>query len=498
MFDQTNKNPDQSAPANAEHGAREKSARTKRPTMVRAELLGLHSLDASNGLRIHVWRRGDAYLARGYYKGARFGETLGVDLKRAQTRLMEMVAEIGRGVYVLPSQRNKQQLAHPSGQRLTIRQLVDEFLTEKRNVVGEQTANDYRARLVPLIEFAECDRSLKRWPMASNIDREFVVEYRNVISARKVTRNGRSSAPEKRVSARQAYNILDCARSLFNWAKDVQIAKLPIGFLNPFTANLVGEKARKDPLRPQLFPLGQRIQIVQKMDEWQLSHLALSMTLPLRPEDCAGLLIADVDFERCDLTFFNRFGGRDFNKGRTNFRIAFPTQLLPLLCYCAGGRTFGPLFRSRSIWDGRRKPRRQFGADRDTAWHIEDELGRASPRNLKTSQDHKKLVRRVIRDLGGVSEDSLGKEFGIALRNADLDKAGRFYDLRGAINTEMERTGVSHLVQRYVTGHTTSDILYEYVAIDPAAEMQKYFTTILPLLDAMFQRAKQLGLKLSI
>jgi hypothetical protein len=169
-----------------------------------------------------------------------------------------------------------------------------------------------------------------------------------------------------------------------------------------------------------------------------------------------------------------------------------------LLRYCAGGRTCGPLFRSRSIWDGQRKPRRQLGADRDLASHIEDALGRSTSRNLKTPQDHKRLVRRVIREVGGVSEDTLAKEFGIVLRKADLERAGRLYDLRGAVSTEMEYAGVSHLVQRYLTGQTTSDILYEYVTIDPAAEMQKYFTTIVALLDAMFQRAEQLGLKLSI
>ena len=62
----------------------------------------------------------------------------------------------------------------------------------------------------------------------------------------------------------------------------------------------------------------------------------------------------------------------------------------------------------------------------------------------------------------------------------------------------MERAGVSHLVQRYVTGHTASDILFEYVSLEPHKEMQKYFVTIEPLLIAMHHQAQQLGLKLPI
>ncbi len=49
----------------------------------------------------------------------------------------------------------------------------------------------------------------------------------------------------------------------------------------------------------------------------------------------------------------------------------------------------------------------------------------------------------------------------------------------------------------YLTGHTTSDILNEYTSLDPVAAMQKYFSTIQPLLDAIKNRADQLGLSAS-
>jgi hypothetical protein len=59
----------------------------------------------------------------------------------------------------------------------------------------------------------------------------------------------------------------------------------------------------------------------------------------------------------------------------------------------------------------------------------------------------------------------------------------------------MRRAGVPTDVQRYVTGHVLNDILNEYVSIDPAREMQPYFTQARPLLDAIIDRGRQLGMQ---
>ena len=232
------------------------------------------------------------------------------------------------------------------------------------------------------------------------------------------------------------------------------------------------------------------------MDEWQLTHLALSFVLPLRPEDCAGLLIGDVDFEGNYLRFGTRFEGRDFNKGRQSFTVPIPLQLTPLLQIAIGDRVSGPVLRSRTVFEGRRNPELEIATGRRALDHIEAAIAQATHQELKTAQDQKKLVRRTIRQMGGVSERELTREFSKVIGSGGSQDAGRFYDLRSATSTELERAGVSHLVQRYVTGHTTSDILNVYVALDPATEMQKYFKMIQPLLDAMLSRANQLGLRL--
>ena len=207
-----------------------------------------------------------------------------------------------------------------------------------------------------------------------------------------VTRNGRSASTEKLISPRQIYNVLNCARTAFAWAKDVQVAKLPASFVNPFTVEIVGERPRKDPLRRQLFPCEQRTRLVANMDEWQLSHLALSLVLPLRPEDFAGLLVGDVDFETQRLAFGSRFAGRDFNKGHVNFVSPFPAALIPFLRFVIGGRTDGPLLRARTIFEGRRQPGRAVAAGATPPGTSTMHSGRRR-RDLKTLQDQKRLVR---------------------------------------------------------------------------------------------------------
>jgi len=124
---------------------------------------------------------------------------------------------VGRRNLCPPSESKKRQLKARQAPRHSIRQLCDAFLTEKRLLRGQQTADDYRNRLVPIIEFAEQPKNLRQWPLAADIDRDFVVQLRKFLHERKVARNGRAAAAQHPLSASQIFNILDCARTMVNW-----------------------------------------------------------------------------------------------------------------------------------------------------------------------------------------------------------------------------------------------------------------------------------------
>ena len=204
------------------------------------------------------------------------------------------------------------------------------------------------------------------------------------------------------------------------------------------------------------------------MDAWQLCHLAPSLVLPMRPDEATGLLIADVGLDRRRLRFGTRFGDRDFTKGRRTFEVPFPSELVPLLRAAVGTRAAGPLLRKRAIFEGRERPAVDIVAPGDVeAIYEADLLAGEGGEWVTSEQDTKVVLRRVLRRAGGVSTDDLSREFGKVLRRLETDPGVRFYDARSAVTTDMNRAGVPELELRYLTGHTTGDILNEYVTLDP-------------------------------
>lgn len=126
---------------------------------------------------------------------------------------------------------------------------------------------------------------------------------------------------------------------------------------------------------------------------------------------------------------------------------------------------------------------------------IRQALVAASSADVQTAQDRKRVVRGVLQQLDGTSPDELAREFQTLRERTGMKSAARFYDLKAAISTEMQTAGVSHLVQRYVTGHTTADIVHEYVSLQDSLvpDMRRYFDHAQPLPDALACRAQQLG-----
>jgi len=464
--------------------------------MTRAELLGQHTHPTTQSVNVHVWIRDGKYIARGRCDGRAFGETLGDDPSVAAGRLRHLLVEIDNGTYVRSADRPRRQLRRGAPPRLDVRALCDEFLTERRKVVGKRTTQDYQSRLGHLIEFAEQPTIRRNWPTAGDLDRDFAVSFRSFLFERRVSRNGRPSAEVKPMAPGHVFNVLDCSRTLVSWAKNPAINLLPSWAANPFTADLVGQRPAKDPLRAAAFPLAKRIALVGHMDQWQLLHLTWRMVLPLRPEDFAGLLLSDVDFNGLVFSFRSRFGGGDFNKGRQDFSCPFPSELAEMLDYCVGARAAGPLLRQRQVFEGRRQPPLPIGAPEDVTGHLQSALSNAVLGDLQSPQDHKRVIRDCIRQMGGISEDCMSKELKRLFVEAGIVVDQNTYKLRASVNTELEAAGVSQLVQRYVTGHHANDILNHYVTLDPNQQMRKYFDTLGPLFDAIRTRGDQLSLKL--
>ncbi len=456
--------------------------------MTRADLMGSHTHRTSCEISVHVYQRNGKFLARGRVQQRMFGVNLGSDEREATARLRRLLTEIEDGSFVRPSESRKRPLANRPVPRLSLRQLVNEFLSDKRKLRGRKTALNYRVRLQPVLEFAELPDSRKRWPLAMNADHEFAVDLRTFLNQYQTTRNGRPGGTSKSLSHRQIVNVLVCLRTVFYWARRAEVHRLPAEWANPLSADIIGKPPAKDPLREDKLPLPARIRLVDAMDRWQFCHLTLSVVLPLRPEEVAGLLVSDVDFERGRFEIGTRLGGGDFTKGRTSFVLPFPNEVRPLLQACIGGRTDGPLLRKRTVFEGRR----QAHAVISTAalmQAFELKLARSPVGTVLTEQDRKDVFRRLLLEYGGVSQDELAKECKALLSAQGFGAGVTLYTLRGSVTTAMARSGMPHLELRYLTGHTASDILNQYVNLDPVEAMGRYFDAIRPLLDAITQKA---------
>ena len=458
--------------------------------MVRAKLLGAHTHRTRCGTAVHISRRKGAYIGRGWHNGQQFGKTLGRSADEAEGNLRDLLSSIEHGSFCRPSEERKRPLKNNAIPRLTMRELCREFLAAKRKECGKNTCEDYKARLLHALDFFETKDALRKWSLASDLNREAIVELRVWLVARQVTRNGRAGATSKPMSPNQIRNCLETLRNALAWAARADVRKLPPEFVNPVTKDLIGPKPSKDPLRKAAISLASRVEMVTRMDEWQLLHLWMALVLPLRFEDIAGLLISDVDLKDRTLAFGTRFGGNDFTKGRVTVKMPFPAEVTPLLKTVIADRPEGPLFYARDVYEGRRRLRKVV-ASRDELVDLFDEsLATASPETIQTEQDRKYEFRRLLRQLGGVSSDRVSKELkGLLGELSHL----RPYELRGSVTQEMREAGVRHLELRYLTGHTLADIINDYSGLQPHVEMEKYFQFARPLIDAICNRANQLG-----
>ena len=331
--------------------------------------------------------------------------------------------------------------------RLSCRELVSEFLEATRKSNGQKTARTYRSRLRPVLDFAERRDHLKRWPFAESIDSAFAVELRAYLHQYATTRNGRPNGAEKPLSSRQIRNILECLRAMCAWAKRVEVRKLSADWINPITADLVGPRPEKDPLREDRIPLEKRVELIGVMDQWQLCHLTMSVLLPLRPEEAAGILISEVDFEKSWINIGTRFEGADFTKKITSFKMPFPPELRPILVACIGARSEGPLLRSRQAFSSGSEI--AVASKNELADLLNDRLCDAPPGSICCAQDRKEIFRRLLHDLGGVETDQFTTEFKKLMKLTQLTGVS-FYFLRSSVTTAMKNARMPLLELRII------------------------------------------------
>ena len=145
-------------------GAVVSSSREKEDRLFKkSRLMGVESFEASNGTRVTIYKRGDAFIGRGRYEGSQFGQKLGKTEKDAQSSLHRLLYELGEGTFIPPSRKNRQIVRRRVlSECLETRDLVNRFLQHVQTDRGRSTQETYLDRLRPVLEFVEQQENKRR------------------------------------------------------------------------------------------------------------------------------------------------------------------------------------------------------------------------------------------------------------------------------------------------------------------------------------------------
>ncbi|HOI54920.1 MAG TPA: hypothetical protein PLP01_06695, partial [Phycisphaerae bacterium] len=480
--------------------------------LVLGELAGRHTHRTRNGVELHIWkrrgRRGGKgtrpsvwrYVARFHHQGGRPGPTLGEGEEEAEAGLRRVMTEIEDGTFVAPSspeaKRRNRREAIPD---LTIFDLNAQYVHHVRTIRGRSTAKTYEGRLSHVNAFFDQEHIRRRCPLARDIDEKCIIELAAFLRQRAVSRNGRHNGATRPMSSSTRREVLQRLKAVLTWGCDPRVRKLPADFVQPVTNRLIGHTPQKDLFRPPTFSLERRIRLVQVSDPWQLMTFATQYVLPLRPEQLAGLLVPEINWTERILTFGRRFGGHDFTKGRTTFRLPFPAAIGSLLRAAVNGRADGPLFLRRSVVEGRNVPTIEIAGAGGMEAAVFAALAEAPKDDLQADGDAKRIIRRTICAAGGVSEDELRDELLALTGPAGIVGPVRYYDLRSDVVTEMQAVGVDTEYLRYIMGHklTVGGSLEAYLKLGQnqlEEALERYWRFASELLSAIAERAEYLGL----
>jgi hypothetical protein len=490
-------------PSSEPQGSTAPAAPAPKRKMVSAELSGKHKHTTSNGVNVHIWRRRNRYLARFRHNGRQTGPTLGATEQEAEVALRRLMVQLEDGTFLPPSdplavQQKRKNRPIP---KLSIPELHVMFVAEKRRTRGRKTSQTYAGRLAHVDAFVEQAENKRRFPYAALLsdDGQYGLDLREFLTRRHVARNGHANSQKQLMMPSGVRNVLETHRDALNWAAKSQVRLLPPDFVQPISSETIGAKPHKDPLRPTVIGLERRLRLVRMSNAFQLITFAPQYILPLRPEQLAGLLVRDVDWEDNVLVFGTRFDEHDRTKGKTNFRVPFPEKWEPVIRIAVGERSSGPLYVRHDIFNNEQQPELVCQARTDLDKAVNSALEAQAAKGPLPDGDAKDICRSVIRKAGGVTPDELQRDFMQLANLAGFDGSFRYYDLRGSVVTEMERVGVQSHIQRYVMGQHKLDPgtldPYRSLTIDGLRDsLQPHWDFCAELIDGVLVRGRKLEL----
>lgn len=435
--------------------------------------------------RIRIYRRSTHYILQWYDSGRRRNASERVD--------GDLVAAIARAREI-DRRLDEYRTAGTGHRRLTHAELVTHFKRDlhQRADAGEldlKTVARYQSALTHYTAFLESGEVAKRYPIASRIDRQFVLEFAAFLKSRRISPNGHPHT-SKRPMASTAY-VENVASSMFAWAGDAERGNLlPDGFRNPFARRARrSTQVAPDPSRPPDITMDMAAEFLGKCDRDTLPYFTLLALYGLRPSELTLLFREHINagwlHVRCDLELGL------LAKGRRDKSL----PLLPGLPIPIGASypTEGLLFGSGRVTAQCGLP--LLGASLQELRAIFRE--RCAREGQLTSENRASLLKQLLKDAGALQYDEIEQRFQVVARCLKFPRAATLKDFRHLCNTNLQNAGVPEVYRRFLLGHSlgrSALVNYSHLTqlrhwYEKGVELQMQ-----PIVEAVRDRAGQIGL----
>jgi integrase len=314
------------------------------------------------------------------------------------------------------------------------------------------TVNRYRTATDHLLAFLADSPGRLASDFQARHAEDFVRHLRTI----RVAPNGHPHSARRPLLDKGIKYVLECCRALFGFA--LRRRHLSPYAENPFSALRI-ERIPVEVARPiVLLTPDQERAFLEACDAWQFPLFLTLLLTGLRPGELAHLLLPDdLDLAAGVLRVRNKAGLGWRVKTRSEREVPLISSLAEVLRRSLGGRSSGPVFRSRRYSGSIAAPLAALtpgGLERELARRLarsETEAGAPLTRAARLA-----IARGLWRDAGAVKEERIRLEFLRVTRAIGLPGATAPKLLRHQFATALQEGRVDPLVRNELMGHSAA------------------------------------------
>jgi hypothetical protein len=330
-------------------------------------------------------------------------------------------------------------------------ELVAAFLADVEcridaRLLAAPTLTRYRAALDHYLDWCRSPDAEKKYPHATNVNREFRLELAAFLARRTVCGNGRKGAPRPMKS--QGF-VLDVARTMFEWAADAERGNLmPEGFKNPF---LGGGEHRPlfvgDPLAAPKITMAMAAEFIAACNAAEKKLFGPMILFGLRASEPCFLFHEHLTQDWLEVPNIDDLDY--FTKGKRGKRFPWTKEIAGLRDLLQGDGRPGLLYRRSDFFNLQKQ-----GSEHGDLAELTKEYRR---RLAVTSQCNHlarlKIRKQLLREAGALHYDDIETLFQRITAKLGWTVRTTLKDFRHLFATTLSDANISESYRKYLLGH---------------------------------------------